>query len=49
MFGGVFGASATAAAADDDLTGAAPLPMFAAATARHDTVKTAEKANKSLG
>jgi hypothetical protein len=49
MFGGVFRASTTLPVADNDLTGAAPLPMFPAATAHRDTVKTAKKANKSLG
>jgi hypothetical protein len=49
MFGGVFRAPAALAAAGADLTGAAALPMFPAAAGRHDLVKTAEKANKSLG
>jgi hypothetical protein len=49
MFGGVFRAQAAFVLASDDLTGAAALPMFPAAAGRHDLVKTAEKANKSLG
>jgi hypothetical protein len=49
MFGGVFDASASGAAAVSDLTAGVGLPMFPAAANPRDINQASKKANKSLG